>query len=1302
MAEAWSVEQFAGAQPPVPTEPVRPGRPPVTAPTSFSVEQFAGTPAPSGFIDRTLQQGREVLQGARGIASRVTGALPGGDDLTRVDQFLPGFLNPLEGLRAPVASAGRQAGSAGQFIDALTGIAREVVGAPLYVGGRIAAQTQGASQGDAAAFAKQFKNDVLDRIPGSKAVFAPFATIADSLGGEYKKAYEDNPVATVFGWITKGIEKGSEKAGKAAGIPAADLEQAAAMAMTALGGKGVQMGLREAALERAAGARRAATKAGQEAAAGVLREADRRGAQRAEDFTRLEEQTAGAQAQERSLRARQLVEERADLRDRAAARVPEDTLADARAQGAAEEPSAAREQIRYLREQEAAEQAKVMENTDLQNAVADALAESRKPAGPKPHIRLKSSGAATPEFLRDLATISGLGVATLPAAAWLLNKLDPDRNHTIRSILGLEPAGAREAREGTNDVDITPTNPYIRRDPEPRWNRYEPPGGAFTDDDMPQVPLDANRRKIVRPRETLSLTGGNELPLEAGDVEKLREDGLWQYVAPAVAASVLGVKGGREAFRGMRQSELPAPSPARRGEAGFIDPRLLKIGALYGTSAALGAYLDSDQRLRGAALATLGMAGFRHLQGSEAAKTRLDELVGLTSTRVGKVAGEEVKRALRDYEMNTMTTTGNRLDAVEGLARDLAPSVRDRIKTAVGMGERLAPAEREALNLALLSEDVAGAREILARNPKVAEHYAEVRGTLDAIGKEQRALGRFGEGIPEYFPRVVKDYEGLKAALGEEVVKGLDLTLAAADKAQLEKVGRPLSPVERSVLIDNWFKAQSPSSFPPGFIRNRSVQVTPELAKFYEPPSETLINYIGEATRDIETARFFGRDLKSAVKEGRTYTDLEGSVGSYVERLMKEKKMDSGQAAQLRNILSARFGPGEQAPAPFWQHLMNTTNAALLGSAHSAATQIADLIMVPAHQGLVPTLKAVRQALTGDSTYTPQDFQLGNHIAAELGRGTWSGKTLQAILAPLFKPIDMFAKKVTLNASLEKNAALLRRDPAAFEKKWRPAFGEDLPALIRDLKEGKAESPEVRSMVFTELSDVQPISRSEMPQAWLQHPDGRILYQLKSFMLKQTDIIRRRAYDEIASGTPEGIKKGTSSLVALGTMYTLSNVPPDLVKDLLSGRNVDLDKIDYMDALLKNFGVSRYTLDKAAGKPYERLLAQPWEMIKPPIVDMGKYLDKPEKLTAFVPLVGRSVYDRELGGNEARERGRAMSEKAREGRVILDSLGEDERAVVQKWRRATKAEKADMRHDPAVLRALQSVRDARQGSRQDR
>ena len=181
---------------------------------------------------------------------------------------------------------------------------------------------------------------------------------------------------------------------------------------------------------------------------------------------------------------------------------------------------------------------------------------------------------------------------------------------------------------------------------------------------------------------------------------------------------------------------------------------------------------------------------------------------------------------------------------------------------------------------------------------------------------------------------------------------------------------------------------------------------------------------------------------------------------------------------------------------------------------------------------------------------------------------------------------------------------------------------------MQDLREGRV-TDNVKSLLFSELSDAQPISKMEMSPAYLDNPNGRILFQMKTYMQKQMDIIRRDGYQEIAKGN---YVRGAKNLVGLASAMALSNIPGDVIKDWMSGRDASLDKIDYTEALLKNFGINRYTLDKLGeGKLKETAVG----LVTPAAASLIDLLKMDKKTVKAIPLGGRIGYDRFLGGNEA-------------------------------------------------------------------
>ena len=645
-------------------------------------------------------------------------------------------------------------------------------------------------------------------------------------------------------------------------------------------------------------------------------------------------------------------------------------------------------------------------------------------------------------------------------------------------------------------------------------------------------------------------------------------------------------------------------------ERGSADPKQLGMIAGAGAGALAGAALDEDNRIRGALLgagAVFGVAALRSGKG-------LDYAFGALSTQLGNLS-DALKLRGRNYERNVMEKSARTLDAAY-------PFLNTLKKVEAG----------SELDLALLNGDEAVVQKTLKAIPGGKEAYEQVRTVLTAFEQTHKELGRFKQGLTNYFPRIVTDVEGLKKALGQEQRTSLDEALTIAEAKMIKERARGLTDVERSLIIDQSLQARPAGSQLPGYARERGVKVvTPELRPFYASPTDSLLRYLSASVQDIEMAAFFGRDLKTRKIGGKTVTDVDTSIGSIVERELIAKRITYEQADNLRKLLKSRFEGGEQMMAEPLQDVRNLTNVALLGQFGSAATQIGDSVMTIYHHGLMPTLGAIKQKLTGNAAVSTKDFGLVNHVAEELASSRATGKALQLVFkANGFSLIDQFAKGLNLNAGLIKNKGLAATEKgrAQLAQKYATAFGDEFPQLVQDLREGRV-TENVKSLLFSELSDAQPISKMEMSPAYLDNPNGRVLFQMKTYMLKQMDIIRRDGYQEIAKGN---YVRGAKNLVGLASAMALSNIPGDVIKDWMSGRDVSLDKIDYMEALLKNFGVSRYTLDKLGeGKLKDTAVG----MVTPAAASLVDLLKMDKKAVKAIPLGGRIAYDRFLGGNEA-------------------------------------------------------------------
>ena len=202
------------------------------------------------------------------------------------------------------------------------------------------------------------------------------------------------------------------------------------------------------------------------------------------------------------------------------------------------------------------------------------------------------------------------------------------------------------------------------------------------------------------------------------------------------------------------------------------------------------------------------------------------------------------------------------------------------------------------------------------------------------------------------------------------------------------------------------------------------------------------------------------------------------------------------------------------------------------------------------------------------------------------GAFKWSG----------FRAVDRLGKETLINRAFTNHVKAIKTEKglAEFRKKWTPSFGDDMPDLIEALKKGDMESNDVKLLLWHELSDMQPVSLSEMPLKYLQNPNGRTFYMLKTFTLKQFDVMRRDGIQltkamkpkrdsmqriikdkktDMPILEPDLLKRaeGYKNLTTYAMYFTAGGVTSDVIKDLINGKEVSMDSQQW--EYLPSFGL---------------------------------------------------------------------------------------------------------------------------------
>ena len=159
-------------------------------------------------------------------------------------------------------------------------------------------------------------------------------------------------------------------------------------------------------------------------------------------------------------------------------------------------------------------------------------------------------------------------------------------------------------------------------------------------------------------------------------------------------------------------------------------------------------------------------------------------------------------------------------------------------------------------------------------------------------------------------------------------------------------------------------------------------------------------------------------------------------------------------------------------------------------------------------------------------------------------------------------------------------------------------------------------------------------------------PNGRVIYQLKSYMIKQLDLIRNDMVRQAKTNPKEALANAMAYLAIVPSMGAAVNE----VKDLALGRGFNADEIpdNYVENMLKYLMASEYTLNTVSdtgkiGEVAKDTLLGGWGVLVDNLNAVGQDLNalsngeltaEESKMLARSPLFGRLWYNYIGGGLE--------------------------------------------------------------------
>ena len=560
----------------------------------------------------------------------------------------------------------------------------------------------------------------------------------------------------------------------------------------------------------------------------------------------------------------------------------------------------------------------------------------------------------------------------------------------------------------------------------------------------------------------------------------------------------------------------------------------------------------------------------------------------------------------------------------------------------------------ERLNLALMNGDTETRDAILAQFNLTIE---PVESLLADIKQRMIDSGYEIGFIANYFPRKVKDLDALwNHYYGSEYGGELDALIRKTQK-RMQEDGRTFGELEKQEVLNEFLASKKTirTSGPSATKQRTTGIVTPAAAEFYEDSLTALISHINKSADAVGRAQFFGKhnvtldNITDASETFGTTTDINQSIGAYVAEELADAP--PGQAEEVRAMLEARFNQGVMEQMVRWAKTIGYITT--MGQLTSTLTQLGDFAFSIYENGFFNTVSTAADVIGGNARVTRDQFNIETH-SAEFASMDSTHKVLDQVFTLTgLKWMDRIGKETLMNGKINMLEKLARtgtldtKSQATLDASFTP---EQAAQVMEDLKAGNL-TEDVQFLAYSTLADYQPINLSEFPEAYLRNPNGRIVYMLKTFTVKQLNAFWREGMNKVVFGkTPAERAQGMGNVLRLAALFWLIGVPVDMLKDWLMGREMNLSETA-VDNIYKLGGLSNYHIQQMdrlndPSKFIALYLAPPVPWFTEPakgVSEMAKAATsgeefKPGNLSLWrtVPVVGGFWYGHFGGGAERR------------------------------------------------------------------
>jgi hypothetical protein len=244
-----------------------------------------------------------------------------------------------------------------------------------------------------------------------------------------------------------------------------------------------------------------------------------------------------------------------------------------------------------------------------------------------------------------------------------------------------------------------------------------------------------------------------------------------------------------------------------------------------------------------------------------------------------------------------------------------------------------------------------------------------------------------------------------------------------------------------------------------------------------------------------------------------------------MENQVKAENPNAVVSAEVAgNVLNTLLVYGARGPTTWISNMRKAAYMGTIGNPYSAVLNLGDMANSVVNFGFENTVAAVVDVFKRRGVYmTVDDVGLTNQATGEFlqdGMGEFTRQFARAsdqvFTATGFRAVDTFGKEVSMNAAIRQGQQAIRN--GTFVDDWGFAFSTtEMRQLKLDLIAGK-KTKLTKDFAAANLAKLQPSDMAQMPKWYLENPNWRVLWMLKTFALKQLQQIETLVVDQWKRG----------------------------------------------------------------------------------------------------------------------------------------------------------------------------------------